>query len=81
MFFQPLLLNGDHRLNVEQKRRGGTNPTGGPRGGYIGNRGGGMGMANRGGRIGGGPMGMGPRDGGRGGGMTGGRGGYTNRPR
>jgi len=83
---KPLLLNGEHRLNVEQKRRGGTGmggPRDGPRTGPMG-RGGGMGMSNRG-RPGGGPMGMGqPRDGGAGGrggmsGGPGGRGGYTNR--
>lgn len=83
------MLNGDHRLNVEPKRRNGPTNTSGPReqrGGSM-NRGGGMGGPGRGGR----PMGsMGmsggpPREGGGSGtssgrGMgSGGRGGYMTR--
>lgn len=85
--FQPM-LNGDHRLNVEPKRRGFPPNSSGPRdqrGGSMnrGGGGGGMGGPGRGGR----PMGsMGmssggpPREGGGGRGMgSGGRGGYMPR--
>ncbi len=76
------MLNGDHRLNVEPKRR----PMGQPnRGGHsmggnrpMGDRGGMNQGQNRGGggRPPMGAMGTGPsREGGRGGGMSGGRGG------
>lgn len=80
------MLNGDHRLNVEPKRRGGPLNTSGTReqrGGSM-NRGGGMGGPGRGGRPMG-SMGMGgpPREGGGGGGGrgmgSGGRGGYVAR--
>jgi hypothetical protein len=80
------MLNNDHRLNVEPKRRGCSMNTFNMRDqrGPM-NRVGGMGGgAGRGGRPGGGPMGMGQsREGGArggGGGMGGGgRGGYANR--
>jgi len=76
---KPLYLNGDHRLNVEQKRRGGSMNTSGQReqrGGSM-NRGGGVGGPGRG-RSGGV---MGQSRGGEGGrgGMSGGRGGFMNR--
>lgn len=77
---KPLLLNGDHRLNVEQKRRGGPGMNGQRGGGSGMGRGGpgGMGMS-RGGRMGGGPgsMSMGPS---RDGMSTGGRGGINAGP-
>lgn len=87
------MLNGDHRLNVEPKRRNGPPNSSGPRDGQRGgsmNRGGGMGGPGRGGRPMG-SMGMGmssgpPREGGnsgggggRGMGSGGGRGGYMPR--
>lgn len=86
------MLNGDHRLNVEPKRRGGQSNSSGPRDGQRGgsmNRGGGMGGPGRGGRPMG-SMGMGmssgpPREGGSGGGggrgmgSGGGRGGFVPR--
>lgn len=75
-FLQPLYLNGDHRLNVEQKRRGGSMNTSGQReqrGGSM-NRGGGVGGPGRG--RSGGVMGQTRGEGGRG--MGGGRG-FVNR--
>jgi len=74
---KPLFLNGDHRLNVEQKRRGGSMNTSGQReqrGGSM-NRGGGVGGPGRG--RSGGVMGQARGEGGRG--MGGGRGGFVNR--
>lgn len=73
---KPLYLNGDHRLNVEQKRRGGSMNTSGQReqrGGSM-NRGGGVGGPGRG--RSGGVMGQTRGEGGRG--MGGGRG-FVNR--
>lgn len=70
------MLNGDHRLNVEPKRRGGVPNANGPQRGGSMNRGG-AGGPGRGGRqmgMSGGP----PREGGSRGGM-GGRGGYVAR--
>jgi len=73
---KPLYLNGDHRLNVEQKRRGGSMNTSGQRGGGSMNRGGGGGVGGGPGRGRPGAVMGGGQNRGMGGG---GRGGFVNR--